>query len=90
MEHGLADPLDAFAGATPYLKMFGLVAGGWVMARQALAGTRAQDGTSGQDRSFHEQKVRTARFYCEQLLPQTAGLVASVTATNRDLAESVF
>jgi 3-(methylthio)propanoyl-CoA dehydrogenase len=86
LQNGLADPLDAFAGATPYLRMFGLVAGGWVMARQALVAT----GAAGPDRAFLEQKARTARFYCEQLLPQAAGLVASVTATNRDLAESVF
>jgi 3-(methylthio)propanoyl-CoA dehydrogenase len=91
LEHGLADPLDAFAGATPYLRMFGVVAGGWVMARQALAATRvAGTTTDDRERAFLEQKARTARFYCEQLLPQAAGLAPAVTATNRDLAASTF
>ena len=30
-------------------------------------------------------KVVTARFYCEQLLPQARGLLGAVTATKRDL-----
>ena len=41
MENGLADVRNALAGATPYLRMFSLVTGGWVMARQALAAQRA-------------------------------------------------
>ena len=42
MSHGLAEPNDALAGAMPYLRMFGLVVGGWLLARSALAaGTAA-------------------------------------------------
>ena len=37
LHHGVEDPRNALAGATPYLRMFSLVTGGWVMARQALA-----------------------------------------------------
>jgi alkylation response protein AidB-like acyl-CoA dehydrogenase len=89
LEHGLADPLDALAGATPYLRLFSVVTGGWIMARQALVATTAlADGDA--DKAFHEGKVLTARFYCEQLLPQAAALVPAVTATNRDLAAAIF
>src|SRR5690606_4335537 len=35
MTSGLADPKEALAGATPYLRIFGIVTGGWLMARQA-------------------------------------------------------
>jgi 3-(methylthio)propanoyl-CoA dehydrogenase len=90
LEHGLADPLDAMAGATPYLRLFGLVTGGWVMARQALAASRALGDASGADAEHLGQKLHTARFYCEQLLPQAVGLVPAVTATNRDLAAATF
>src|SRR3546814_5787082 len=41
MAHGLSDPLNALAGATPYLRLFSVVTGGWMMARQALAATAA-------------------------------------------------
>ena len=44
-----ADPLDALAGATPYLRLFGLVTGGWVMARQALTATRGSWRTPTRD-----------------------------------------
>jgi alkylation response protein AidB-like acyl-CoA dehydrogenase len=86
LAHGLADPLDALAGATPYLRQFSLVTGGWVMAQQALKATAAASEPGAADRAFYDAKVLTARFFCEQLLPQAAGLVPAVTATNRDLA----
>jgi hypothetical protein len=35
-----ADRLDRLAGAGPYLRLFGIATGGWLMARQALAATR--------------------------------------------------
>jgi hypothetical protein len=75
---GLAEPEDALAGATPYLRMFGLVAGGWVLARSAIAA--AELGTD-----LHQDKVVTARFYAEQLLPAARGLVPAVTAGAHDL-----
>ncbi len=90
MEHGLADPLDALAGATPYLRLFSVVTGGWMMARQALAASAALSDAAPADKAFYEGKVLNARFYCEQLLPQAAGLVPAVTATNRDLAAAAF
>jgi hypothetical protein len=73
MANGAADPNDALAAATPYLRLFGIVTGGWVMARQALAAHGA-----GADDPFLAAKVATARFYCEELLPQAGGLVAAV------------
>jgi hypothetical protein len=90
LANGLGNPLDALAGATPYLRLFSLVTGGWTMARQALAATAALADASPTDKAFYEGKVLTARFFCEQLLPQATSLVPAVTATNRDLAAAVF
>ena len=90
LANGSNEPLDALAGATPYLRLFSVVTGGWVMAQQALKATALLEGASSADRAFYEGKVVTARFYCEQLLPQAVGLVPAVTATNRDLAAAVF
>ncbi len=78
-EHGLADPNDALAGATPYLRMFGLVTGGWLLARSALAATRLLTEGRG-SKEFLEEKIATAQFYAEQLLPQAAALGGAVTA----------
>ena len=60
------------------------------MARQALAATAALADAAAGDKAFYEGKVLTARFFCEQLLPQAAGLVPAITATNRDLAAATF
>jgi len=65
------DPRPAFAGAVPFLKLMGIVAGGWQMGRAALAAERAlQSG----DRSFLEAKIATARFYADHVLVQAPAL----------------
>jgi 3-(methylthio)propanoyl-CoA dehydrogenase len=65
------DPQSAFAGAVPFLRLLGIVAGGWQMARAALAAERALG--SG-DKAFLEAKLATARFYAEHVLVQAPGL----------------
>ncbi|MGA8038965.1 MAG: acyl-CoA dehydrogenase [Acidimicrobiia bacterium] len=64
----------ALAGATPYLRQFGIVLGGWLMARAAVAALEEKDI----DDEFSTEKVITARFYGEQLLPQAGGLIPAV------------
>jgi alkylation response protein AidB-like acyl-CoA dehydrogenase len=63
------DVTSAFAGAVPFLKLMGVVAGGWQMARAALA---AEQGAS--DEAFCEAKIATARFYADQVLVQAPAL----------------
>jgi len=89
LANGLADPSNALAGATPYLRMCGIVTGGWLLARSALAAQRKLDAGEG-DADFLNQKLVTARFYAEQILPQAAGLAPSVTAGPADLAAARF
>jgi alkylation response protein AidB-like acyl-CoA dehydrogenase len=85
-EHGVADPNDALAGATPFLRLMGTTVGGWYMARTALAARELlQKGSA--DTGFLTAKIATARFYAEQLLPQTAGLLPMVTAGADQLFE---
>jgi 3-(methylsulfanyl)propanoyl-CoA dehydrogenase len=85
----LSDPEATLAGATPYLRMCGIVTGGWLLARSALAAQRRLD-RDGAGTELLEQKVVTARFYCDQLLPQAAGLRAAVTAGPTDLVAASF
>ena len=63
------DPRQQFAGAVPFLKLMGVVAGGWQMARAALA---AAKGTG--DESFDKAKIATARFYADHVLVQAPAL----------------
>ena len=69
------DVTAAFAGAVPFLKLMGVVAGGWQMARAALAAERLM--ASG-DKAFLEAKLATARFYADQVLVQAPGLSDTV------------
>jgi alkylation response protein AidB-like acyl-CoA dehydrogenase len=86
MANGLDDVRHALAGATPYLRQFGIVAGGWLLARSALAAKALLEGDGGGfDRDFLAAKFTTTRFYATQLLPQARGLVGAVTAGYDDL-----
>jgi 3-(methylthio)propanoyl-CoA dehydrogenase len=81
LERGLADPNDALAGATPFLRMLAVTTGGWLMARQALAAQRRlRDDGDDAGRAFHEGKLAVARFFCEQLLGEVQGLSRQVTS----------
>ena len=79
-----ADNIDRLAGAAPYLRLFGIVTGGWLMARQALAASRRL-ASGSTETDFLRAKLVTANFYCEQLLPQAAGLLSAATAGATDL-----
>jgi len=71
-------PKAASGVAVPYLKLFGTVAGGWMMARAALI---AQDKLKqpDADRDFLEGKLATARFYAEHELPKALPFAREVT-----------
>jgi acyl-CoA dehydrogenase len=69
------DIRSALAGASPYLRQFGIVLGGWLMARAAVS---ALANPPEFDPAFLADKVTTARFYGEQLLPTANGLIPSV------------
>jgi len=68
----------AHAAAVPYLKLWGLVAGGWQMGRAALIATESLAKSEG-DIGFLRAKIATARFYAECLLPQAEGYSQAIT-----------
>jgi acyl-CoA dehydrogenase len=73
------DPRDAAAGAVPYMRLWGTVAGGWMLARGAVAAQSGlADGTG--DPAYLTAKIVTARFYGEHILPRAASLKAAATA----------
>jgi alkylation response protein AidB-like acyl-CoA dehydrogenase len=71
------DPHAAFAGAVPFLKLAGIVAGGWQLARAAVVSEKGiQDGNG--DASFYKAKIATARFYGDHVLVQAPALRETV------------
>ncbi len=63
-------------GAVPFLKLLGIVAGGWQMARAALA-ARARIAGGSSD-PFYAAKIASARFYADHLMTQAPGLAQTV------------
>jgi alkylation response protein AidB-like acyl-CoA dehydrogenase len=67
-----AEPALAAAGSAPYLQLFGTVAGGWLMARLALA-------ARGRGGDFAAAKLATARFYAEHFLARAPAYLPAIT-----------
>jgi 3-(methylthio)propanoyl-CoA dehydrogenase len=74
-------PVDVLAGATPYLRLLSTLTAGYLMARSALIASELLDaGNSGAESAeFLRAKVATGRYFCEQVMPASDGLVAAVT-----------
>ncbi|HWE05764.1 MAG TPA: acyl-CoA dehydrogenase [Rhizomicrobium sp.] len=86
------NPRDVAAGAMSYLRLWGTVAGGWLMAKAALAAR--EDLAAGEGNpEFLRAKILTARFYGEQILPRAASLKSAATAgaaTLMEMADTAF
>ena len=66
-----------FAGSVPYLKLAGIVLGGWQMARAALVAQQKLDAGEG-DASFYQAKIATARFFADHVLSQAGSLRTAI------------
>ena len=69
------DVRAVYAGSVPYLKLAGIVHGGWQMARAALASSRRL--AAGEDPDFHRAKIGTARFFADHMLVTAEALAAA-------------
>ncbi|WP_370373987.1 acyl-CoA dehydrogenase [Henriciella pelagia] len=75
---------SAAVGATPYMTLWGTVAGGWVMATEALeAAKRLANGD--ENKQYLETKLATARFFADQMLPRSSGLLEAVRSSTDEV-----
>jgi butyryl-CoA dehydrogenase len=72
-----SDIKGVFAGSVLYLKLAGIVLGGWQMARAALIAERRLKAGEG-DAKFYQAKITTARFFAEHILSQASGYRAAI------------
>jgi len=71
------DPANAHAGSVPYLKLGGIVTGGWLLAKSAKI---AQDKlAAGANDGYLKGKIATARYYAWHVLVQAEGLKKTIT-----------
>ena len=78
LDRSKSNPMDTLAGATPYLRLFGLAAGGHYLAKGALAATQGE----ALDPAFVNRKLSSIRFFGANMLTACGGLAASVMAGN--------
>ena len=72
-----SDIKAVFAGSVPYLRLAGIVLGGWQMARAAIVAQKKLDAGDG-DAKFFEAKIGTARFFADHMLSQASGLRSAI------------
>jgi acyl-CoA dehydrogenase len=78
MLNAMAAPDNAGAGATDYMKLFGLVGFGYMWAKMAKV---AQDKIAASGATpYLTTKLVTARFFMERMLPETALHLARIQA----------
>lgn len=82
---GQNDPTLPSATSVEFLMMHGRLAGGWIMARSALAAVK-QKNQAGADTAYLDAKTLLARYYAERMLP----LVESGKTIIVDSAESTI
>jgi len=73
-----SDIVAAHAGSVPFLKLSGIVAGGWQMARAALVARRKLSRDDAGDADFYRAKIITSRHFAEHVLTQAGGLSLSI------------
>jgi len=72
-----SDIKGVFAGSVLYLKLAGIVLGGWQMARAALVASDKLKAGEG-DVQFYRAKIATAQFYADHILTQAASLQVAI------------
>ncbi|MFZ6875619.1 acyl-CoA dehydrogenase [Undibacterium sp. Di27W] len=71
------DIKGVFAGSVLYLKLAGIVFGGWQMARAAIIAQQKLDAGEG-DAAFLKAKIATARYFADHILSAAQGLRSAI------------
>ncbi|MGA1831485.1 acyl-CoA dehydrogenase C-terminal domain-containing protein [Rhizobium wenxiniae] len=71
MQNAMAKPDNAGAGSTDYMHLFGLVTLGYMWAKMAKT-AQGKLGSGDPREDYLKNKLTTARFYMEKIMPETA------------------
>jgi alkylation response protein AidB-like acyl-CoA dehydrogenase len=76
VRHYGGDIRAAHVGSVPFLRLLGIVAGGWQLFRAAAISE--QHRAAGDGDAFWSARIATARAYADQILTQATGLAESI------------
>ncbi|MEP1765307.1 MAG: acyl-CoA dehydrogenase [Sulfitobacter sp.] len=88
LDNSRSDIDAAFAGSVPFLMLAGNLAAGWKLGKSALAAHAARD--AGQDTLFMAQKITTALFFAQHILPDCTAEHARILHGSRSLLDVDF
>ena len=80
------NPIDSLSGATPYLRLISTLTAGFLLAESAVIAIQASDEVGA---DCVAERIASARFFCEQLMPATDGLVAAITGDSSLLMSAI-
>jgi alkylation response protein AidB-like acyl-CoA dehydrogenase len=85
---GMANPDEAGAASSDYLRMFALVAMGFMWAKMAkVAVEKLADGSGTLGRDYYEARLHTARFFMTRILPEAEMRFRQVMAGAKPLMD---
>lgn len=93
MQNAMVKPDNAGAGSTDYMHLFGLVVIGYMWAKIAKAAEAGLAGGAGEREDFLKNKLITAKFFMDRLMPETALRKTRIEAgadTTMELAAEAF
>ncbi|PCI19273.1 MAG: acyl-CoA dehydrogenase [Piscirickettsiaceae bacterium] len=79
-QKGLKNPDEAGAAASDYLRLFGLVAMGYMWAQMA---EQAHPKEGIMSKNFYDSKIKTGLFFMDRILPQTGSLLSAIMAGSK-------
>ncbi|QJU58075.1 acyl-CoA dehydrogenase [Sphingomonas sp. AP4-R1] len=83
-QKGLADPEEAGAAATDYLRLLGLVAMAYCFAKAVrVAEARLAEGTG--EAAFYKAKIATAAFFFDRILPDASARFLAIKAGKKSM-----
>jgi alkylation response protein AidB-like acyl-CoA dehydrogenase len=83
---GFGNPDEAGAAASDYLRLFALVAIGFMWLKMAKVAAEKLP-TAGNRMAFYDAKLKTARFYFSKILPQANALNIAILAGARTVMD---
>jgi len=78
MQNGMKNPNEAAAGSNDFLHLFGYTAIGFMWAQMAKTAQEALASGNADDPAFYENKLKTARYYMQRVMPMTGTHLARI------------
>ena len=86
-QKGLKDPTEAGAASSDYLRQFALVSLAYMWTRMAKVAFEKLEHGGSESKEFYEEKIKTARFFMQRMLPEADARFKMVLAGAKTLMD---